>query len=107
MDKRGSIVEAAIVLPILILTVVSMILLLLFFHAVVQDRTDLQEEVRAQADKRQVVFTICRAEKITSSRMQGITAVLMRHREKSFCYALDPALAVRLGEAVRYGQEAE
>ena len=57
MDKRGSIVEAAIVLPILILTVVSMILLLLFFHAVVQDRTDLQEEVRAQADKKQVVFS--------------------------------------------------
>lgn len=98
LDKQGEeYVEAAIVMPLLILTILSMILIAVFLFGHLESKSEshiaLMHEVAASGS----VFGIKKGGVSSSSFIRGILAKTEARNDSMRAYTLKPAEAVRTG----------
>lgn len=100
-NKRGSqIVEATIVLPVIILTILSMIMLLVFFFACLTTQMSVHQHLISKAVSAKTVIGVERYSKATSKHVGGVISILMKKDVSSSCYLINEVTAIRLGEAI-------
>lgn len=100
-NKKGEeMVEAAMVLPLLILTVLSLILLIIYYYCALNCQIDLHRSQRAEASGSKAVYRVIKDEKSVSKEMGGIITMMMRKEINSEFHILRPAAIVRTGEMI-------
>lgn len=100
-NKRGEeTVEAALVLPILILTILSLILLVLYYYSCLNCQTELHAELLAQEQECKAVFRMIKERDAVSSQMDGMVSMLMHKEISGRIYAVSPADMIRAGELI-------
>ena len=93
--------EAAIVVPIIVLMIISMLYLLIHFYSGIKKQTESHELLCERAMKESVIFKVERNEADINSYVGGLI-------KKSFddkCYILNPADGVRLKEGLKNAKE--
>ena len=100
-NKRGNeIVEASIVLPIIILTILSMIMLMIFFFACLTTQMSVHQRLINKALKSDTILSISRSGETTGRKIGGVISMLMKKEISSRCYLINEVTAIRLGEAI-------
>ena len=98
-NKRGSeMVEASIVMPLVILTILSTIFLLLYFYQCLNDQVSCHQKLVEMSIQGKQTFAVKKRGTSTSKKMQGITGVTMHHSYHSRTYVINIAKGIRLGE---------
>jgi hypothetical protein len=99
MNKRGDeIVEAAIVLPVIILTILSMIMLLLFFFACLTAQMEVHQKLVDKALKSHQVMAVSTCESRVGRGIGGAVSLVMEKNVSGRCYLINEAAAIGLGE---------
>ena len=99
--KRGSdMVEAAMVLPVLILVILSLILLMIYDYHCVICQTDLHADLLAKAEKSLKIYDTLEENRQVCESMGGLSEILMKKRIAARCYVFAPAAILRAGELV-------
>lgn len=101
MDKRGEeIVEATIVLPVIILSILSMIMLMIFFFACLNTQMTVHQQLVEKALNSRSVMKVGTSEEYVSRGTGGVVTMILNKKVKGRCYLINEAEAIRLGEAV-------
>ena len=96
-NKRGeSIVEAAIVIPVVILMILSMIILLIHFHKGMNAQTGLHEKLSGKAMKNDLIFSVKNDSQNIETVLKGISGGILKREISGKCYMLNPADSIRL-----------
>lgn len=96
--KRGStMVEAAMVLPLLLLSVLSTILLVLYFYASLDSQIHTQTKAIEKGLSSRAMFRIVQEETSTSVPLRGIVEKTMRREYRAKHYVINIGEAIRLG----------
>ncbi|MGI6211209.1 MAG: hypothetical protein ACOYJJ_01365 [Anaerovoracaceae bacterium] len=99
--KRGEeIVEASIVLPAVILTILSMLLLMVYFYSCLTVQVKVHRSINDRADQGKGVFRIVRESETTESRMGGISTLLLKREYHARCYRIVEARVIRAGNMI-------
>ncbi len=102
MNKRGDeIVEAAMVLPILILTILSLILLIVYYFACLNVQVDLHRQMVRDAMHSEPVFEIKNKKEETSSEIGGVISMIMSKQINGKIYMINEADIIRAGEMMQ------
>lgn len=102
-NKKGSqLIEAAMVLPLLILTIVSLIFLTLYFYHCLQAQTEAHSEMIQRALCGDTPFEIYEKNTETSGRTDGIVQRLMKKEQEYSIYLFNGADFVRAGEMIGF-----
>lgn len=107
MSRRGEeFVEAAIVLPLMILTVLSMIMVAVFLYSHSLNQAKAHIDLMREADSSKSVFAVKRKSISTSGAIRGLY-ISDASKSGSFrAYAIRQADAIRIG-ALAEGKHAE
>lgn len=106
LRKNGSeFVEAAIVIPLFILIVLSMISVMIYFFSYFESQIETHEALREIDNSKQYVFDIKNKEIETSTKTKGITQMILKRSSQSKRYIFNPVEAVRLGEIIEFAEE--
>lgn len=106
MNKKGDeIVEAAMVLPILILTILSLILLIVYYFSCLNAQVDLHRQMVKDAMYSETVFEIQNKTKETSSEIGGVISMIMSKKLEGKIYMINEADIIRAGEVVQWVRE--
>ncbi len=98
-NKRGEeMVEAAMVLPILILVVFSLMLVMVWFYQVHQSQISLHKEMVCQMQDSQTVFRIQKRTRQNQVRLDGMVNHLLKTEAEYRIYCMKPAEWILLGE---------
>lgn len=99
MNRKGDeYVEAAMVLPILILTILSLIMLMVYFFSCLNAQVDMHKEMVKESLTAPVVFDINEKSRETSSQMGGVVSLIMKKEIEGKMYEMKPADMIRAGE---------
>ena len=100
-NKKGEeMVEASIVLPILILTILSLILLNLYYYACLNCQVELHGELISDTENRKAVFKVVEKRETVSSEVGGVISMIMQKEIAASAYAIGPADMIRAGELI-------
>lgn len=100
-NKRGEeMVEASIVLPVLILTILSLILLILYYYACLNCQVELHGELISDTENRKAVFKVVEKRETVSSEIGGVISMIMQKEITASAYAIGPADMIRAGELI-------
>lgn len=100
-NKKGAqIVEAAVVLPILILTILSLILLLVYYFTCLNDQTGLHEDMLRYVQESEKIFEIYENNTETSKRISGLVHMLMGKESAGSVYVIHHTDFIRAGEMI-------
>lgn len=91
-------VEAAMVLPILILVVFSLMMVMVWFYQVHQSQIVVHKEMLAQCQESDQVFRIQKRIQQNQVRLDGMVNHLLKTEKQHRIYSLKPAKWVLLGE---------
>jgi hypothetical protein len=96
--KRGSeYVEAAIVLPMIVLIVASFIFLTAYFYSSLKLQCRIQESLISEAgESERTLFKYKRKEQYSSLQV-GLDKQILNHEIESYVYAIDEAAIIRMG----------
>lgn len=98
-NRRGDeIVEAAMVLPIMILTILSLILLMIYFYARLETQCELHRELIESAQNSSAVYTYIEDRKKTSSGLGGVTSMILTSECEDGIRVIDEAKIIRMGD---------
>ena len=101
-SKRGEeYVEAAIVIPLFILTVLGLILLMLFLYLSLGTQVNMHKNLVRQGEANKKVFTVVKAEEKESKKLQGIVGITMEKDIDGRYYGLNEARTVRIREGLQ------
>lgn len=101
MNKRGhEMVEASIVLPLVILTILSMILLLIYVHQCLDTQTGVHQTLIERALESKDVFKVAKGSDSTTSNIGGAISKVMHRDFSARCYLINEADAIRLGDFI-------
>lgn len=99
MNKKGEeIVEAAIVIPLVIFAILSMILLLVYFYSCLQTQIDVHHVLLDRQEHCRHVYQLSRASGSTQKSMRGITKIVMHKESRGRYYLIRPAEVILIGE---------
>lgn len=102
MNKKGDeIVEAAMVLPILILTILSLILLIVYYFSCLNTQVDLHRQMIKDAMYCETIFETKTKKEETSSEIGGIISMIMNKEIEGRVYMINEANLIRLGEMIQ------
>ncbi len=102
MNKRGDeIVEAAMVLPILILTILSLILLIVYYFACLNVQVDLHRQMVQDAMHSKSIFEIKNKKEETSSEIGGVISMIMNKQIEGKIYMINEADIIRAGDMMQ------
>lgn len=105
-NRRGDeIVEAAMVLPILILTILSLILLLIYFFSCLSAQVKLHRQMTEESLASDAAFDTITKKTETSSEVGGAVDLLMRKETEGRLYVISGADMVRAGEVLGIDDE--
>lgn len=105
-NKRGEeMVEAAMVLPILILTVFSLMMVMLFFYEMHQNQIALHKELILLSQESQGTFRVEKQTQKNQTRLDGMVNHLLMEEKQHRIYSLKPARWILLGEMAGFGDE--
>jgi hypothetical protein len=91
-------VEAAIVLPLLLLTVLSTILLVMYFYTALDNQVTTQRVVIESGMRSKALFRIITEEEHTETEMRGLVKQTMRKNYVAKHYVFNMGEAIRLGK---------
>ncbi|MGF6376262.1 uncharacterized protein YpmS [Clostridiales Family XIII bacterium PM5-7] len=91
-------VEAAMVLPIIILIVLSLILLMIYVYACLNTQVKSHQQLIIEADHSSQMFTIKKNKQETSTHLGGFVSLIMNKEIESRAYVMHQAKIIRLGE---------
>lgn len=104
--KKGSeTLEAAIVIPIFILIVYSLISLTIFYYSSIKTQTSLHNELVDMSNESNNVFDIIRQHEETSKKTGGISGIVLKRKIEGRIYSMDQGEMVRLGGIFEFGEE--
>lgn len=99
MSKKGSeMVEAAIVIPIIILTFLSMIMLIIYFYSCLICHVDLEYELIKKERNSNAIFERLQETEDVSKKIGGAVLFFMRKEYDAEIYCLNETKMIRLGE---------
>ncbi|MBQ1406849.1 MAG: hypothetical protein IIY88_01820 [Eubacterium sp.] len=103
-NKKGSeIVEAAIVLPVLILSILSMLMLLIYEFSALTGQIDMHKKLTNDAVASKRTFHVLRETENASKDVSGIISIVLKKEIKAVCYEICEAKAMLLGEVISDG----
>lgn len=91
-------VEAAMVLPILILVVFSLILVMVHYYENHHGQIVLHKEMLAQVQESDTVFRIRKRTQENQTKLDGMVNHILKDEKQHRIYDLQPAAWIRLGE---------
>jgi hypothetical protein len=101
--KKGTeMVEASLVLPLLILTIASMIMLLVLFYSTLLDQVRMHDELSKSSEASSRIFYISRDSRTTSLGIYGIVKDVYSRESTGRTYGMNESLIVRAGEMVDF-----
>ena len=105
LDKKGSyVIEAAVVLPVIMLSVITAILIIMFFYTQMTEQCRLHEALRAEArtmTDKNVIGGEVTGKKYLVMEHSGILRRKGTFVLESHCYAIDGPSYVRASSIVR------
>lgn len=105
-NKKGeSMIEAAIVVPVIVLMVISTLYLLIYFYSGIKKQTESHEILCNIAMKEKSIFALERYEADVDGYIGGLLKKRFSRRIDSKCYVLNPADGVRLKEGFKNVKE--
>ena len=105
-NKRGeAMMEAAIVVPMIVLMIISMLYLLIHFYSGIKKQTESHELLCERAMKESVIFKVERNEADINSYVGGLIKKRFSRHFDDKCYILNPADGVRLKEGLKNAKE--
>ena len=105
-NKRGEeMVEAAMVLPLVILLVLSMLLVMLHDYDTHREQLKVHKTMIASWEQPATVFDIQKKKIETSSKISGAVDFLFRSKKEYRTYNFSPAACIRLGEMIAFDAE--
>ena len=93
-------VEAAMVLPILILIAFTLILTMVHFYGAHQSQISLHKEMLKHAQTSSAVFRIREENQRYQSKLEGMVNDVLKVEKKVRCYEIRPAKCIMAGEVV-------
>lgn len=104
-DKRGQeYVEAAFILPVLILTIFSMIYLCIYYYEAIANETAMHKEAIKLVMKNDYTFNIKTKNTETSKSIKGLIDTHMGKKSECRVYTLNEAKIIRAGEMVDFDE---
>ncbi len=97
--------EAALVLPLLFLIILSMIGLCLFEFEGLKAQTDLHEDLLGKEMGNRLPVSVARSEVEVTRAPGGVVRLVLRHPVTGRCFCLREAEALRLQEVIGDGSE--
>lgn len=98
-SKRGEeMVEAAIVLPILILIILSLIMLIMYYFSCLENQIKVHDSLLAETQAGDAFFRRREESYSTSSKMRGLISILMRKDGTASIYEMHPGDILRAGQ---------
>lgn len=94
-------VEAAIVLPLLILIVLSLILLTMYFYSVLGMQTAVHHRLNLKDCDSKGVFQIISQSERLENQMGGATKIILKKDFKARCYHIKPVSVIRFGNKLK------
>ncbi len=105
-NKRGEeIVEAAMVLPILILIAFTLMLVMIHFYTYHQGQIGLHKELIFWSQESEAVFHIQKKELHHHSKLDGMVELILQEEKQYRIYALKAAEWILLGEMAGFSDE--
>lgn len=99
INKKGeAMVEASIVLPIIILSVISMIVLMIFYFNCLKCQIDIQYQLIDAANKNNVIFERLYKEKTVGEEMKGLSKIFMSKECTCNIYDINERKMILVGE---------
>lgn len=106
MNKKGEqMVEAAMVLPILILILLSLVLLMAHEYQCHWNQIDMHRNLLSTWDKSTSAFDIKTKTTETSSEVDGAVAMEFQKEIESRIYVFSETKCIRLGEMLDFDEE--
>ncbi len=100
-NKKGSeMIEAAIVIPLLLLAAISLIYLGLYFHEGFREQLAVQEILISETMDKKDVFNILWEEASISGESRGLFGGGFHREYKQRLYVINEELVVRAGEVI-------
>lgn len=100
-EKRGDeMVEASIVFPIVILTVLSLIMLLIYFYSCLHTQIKVHNNLIEGYVMEETVFNVAKGADSTASHMGGIVSTFMKKEFAATYYEINEPRIIRLGETI-------
>lgn len=104
-NKRGEeFVEASLVLPVLIFTIISMICLCVYYYQDISNETQMHMDAVNLAMQKDSIFNIKYKKSETSRDIQGIIQSHMGRKSQCRVYIMKEADIIRNGEMVDYDE---
>jgi len=91
-------VEAAIVLPILILTILSMILLMIYYFSSLKEQTDVHQRLIDEADRSAAVFILKSEDAVYSQEVGGVISMMMHNEKSCHLWVISESDIIRAGD---------
>ncbi|MBR3756692.1 MAG: hypothetical protein IKK48_06230 [Firmicutes bacterium] len=105
-NKRGEeMVEAAMVLPILILIVFTLMMVMVHFYTYHQAQMDLHKEMLCWSQENAAVFRIQKKALEYQTRLDGMVYHILQEEKQFRIYGLESADWVRLGKMAGFSDE--
>ena len=98
-------VEAAMVLPILILITFTLMLVMIHFYTYHQGQIRLHKEMILWSQESDAVFHIRKKELSHQTKLNGIVKFLLQEEKQYRIYALEATDWIRLGEKAGFSNE--
>ena len=95
--RGGEYVEAAFVLPMLVLIMISFIWCTVFFYGRLECQCEMHTQLLDEADRSTALITIKRTEKTYSSLPQGLVSVALGGEIRARTYVFNEAELIRTG----------
>lgn len=103
-SKRGSeIVEASIVLPLLILTLLSAVMITLFTFTALKDQSDMHNNLSDYVEAPVRPFYVRKESKSTSMDISGAVDRIFRRKSSSHVYEINESSVILAGELITGG----
>lgn len=98
-NKKGEeMVEAAMVLPILILVTFSLMLVMVYFYQIHQSQIALHKEMLRQRQVSSAVFRVNKETQKNETRVDGMVNHLLKAEKQHRIYHVKPSRWILLGE---------
>ena len=98
-NRRGAeMVEAAIVIPLLILMLLSMLMVLLYFYRAEQEQSAAHIALTEASIADNRIFAVQKKSYETGVGIRGAVKIRMEQKRIRWCYVLNPADGVRMGD---------
>lgn len=100
-NKKGEeLIEAALVLPIVILTIISMLMLLIYFFSCLNSQVDLHRELLAEISRQDYTYRIIQNKKETSKKTGGLVNIILHKDCVAEVYVIRESFLIRAGENI-------